>query len=130
MANNLTISISANYQGNGLNTSNVLNNEIIGVTTNAAPEGVNGYSVPTTSGGTAIPLGGISAPRYLYIQNLDPTNYVSVLTGVSGTLIARMLGGATPGGDAMLIPLDPSITAPAFISHTAPCLVIFRVFGP
>ena len=120
MANFLTVSISANYQGNGLSTSNVLNGQTIGVTTNQAPEGVNGFSVPTVA--AAIPLGGVSAPRCLFIQNLDPTNYITIYTDSTATVaIARLNGGNTPGGDPCFIPLDPSITAPYWKAHTAAC---------
>jgi hypothetical protein len=122
MANTLTISISANYTGNGLTTANTVNGQAVSISTNAAPEGVNSYSVPTTA--AAIPLGGISTPRYLFIQNLDASNYMEVYTGSGGTLFAELLPG-----DAMLIPLDPSITAPYWKAHTSAVNVNYRVFG-
>lgn len=128
MANTLTISISANYQGNGTSASSQVANEIVGVSTNQAPEGVLAFSVPTTA--AAIPLGGVTVPRYLFVQNLDPTNYVTLYrdSGLS-TPFAKLLPGNTPAGDACLIPLDPSISAPYWASHTSPCLVAYRVVG-
>ena len=127
MANTLTLTIAANFSGNGAQTSNTVNGYVSTIASNSAPQGINSDSVPTTSGGVAIPLGGIAAPRYLFVQNLDATNYVSILTAVSGTEIARLLPGAT-GGDAIMIPLAPGITAPAWVAHTSACNVNYRVF--
>jgi hypothetical protein len=74
----------------------------------------NTMTVPTTSTGTAIPLGGLGNLGLAMFINLDPTNYVEIMTAVSGTKIIKMLPG-----DYALFRFDPSITAPAAIAHTA-----------
>lgn len=73
------------------------------------------FSVPTTAGGTAIPLGGVvDAGGWAWFQNNDPTNYVDILTAVSGTAFLRLMPG-----EAMVMRLNPGITAPAALAHTA-----------
>lgn len=128
MANTVTVTISANYVGNGLTANSQAENEILTISTNAAPEGTLGFTVPTTA--AAIPLGGVSSPRLLFVQNLDATNYVTIYrdSGLT-TPIARLNPGNTPGGDVIWLPIDPSITAPYWAAHTATCEVNYRVFG-
>ena len=123
--NTLSTSITANYTGQGVTASAGAAGVQSTITSNFAPEGVLSETVTTTA--AAIPLGGVATPRYLYVQNLDATNYVTIKTSTAGTNIARLLPGAS-GGDQMLIPLDPSITAPAWQSHTASCNVSYRIF--
>jgi hypothetical protein len=69
---------------------------------------------PITSGGTALNVTGLANIGYCQFVNLDVTNYVQLMTAVSGTVVLRMVAG-----DAQLFRFDPSITAPAFIAHTA-----------
>lgn len=83
-----------------------------------------------TTADTALPLGGVTNPRWLWIQNMDPTNYVSVKTAVGGTEFARLLPGpAGILGDPMLIPLAPGITAPSVQANTASCVIQYYVFS-
>lgn len=70
-------------------------------------------SVPTTAGGTAINLAGVAA-RWFAIINRDATNFVKILTAVSGTEFARL-----KPGEGMMLPLAPGITAPAALADTA-----------
>lgn len=71
-------------------------------------------TIPTTAGGTEIDVSALTVPRWCAIINRDPTNYVQILSAVSGTVIARLLPG-----EGMLLPLDPTVTAPAALAHTA-----------
>ena len=73
----------------------------------------NLQSIATTAGGVAINLGGV-AVRWLAIINRDATNYVDILTAVSGTAFARL-----KPGEGMLLPLNSGITAPAGQANTA-----------
>src|ERR1700690_3536743 len=100
MANELVVSITDNYQKNGLSAADVVTNQGITVTSNQAPQGTMSYSVPTA--GENIPLGAVSAPRVLFIQNVDPTNYIQVKTASGGTLISEL-----KPGDPLWLPLDP-----------------------
>lgn len=81
------------------------------------------YSVPTTSGGVAIPLGSITTPGYFVIKNLDSANYITLLTAVSGTPFCRVKPGETSGPFFF----DATITAPAWIAHTAICKATFML---
>jgi hypothetical protein len=71
-------------------------------------------AIPTTSGGTALNISNLPNVGYCTFQNLDPANYVQILTAVSGTVFARLVAG-----DSHLFRFDPSVTAPAMIAHTA-----------
>ena len=74
------------------------------------------FSVPTTAGGTAIPLGGVANPGgWAFVQNTDATNYVDIMTAVSGTAFLRLLPG-----EAIVFRFSPGIAAPAALAHTAP----------
>ena len=78
-------------------------------------------SVPTTSGGTAIPVSSLTNVGYALFINLDAVNYVDVytaVTGSSGVAFARLLPG-----DVHLFRFTPAITAPALLAHTAACQV-------
>jgi len=83
-------------------------------------------SVPTTAGGTALPLGGLAGAalgRY-EIVNLDPTNYVELLTAVSGTRMNKI-----PPGGPILGYFSSNITAPAVIAVGGACQIRFRLLG-
>ena len=71
-------------------------------------------TVPTTAGGTAIGLAGLGSVGWVFIKNMDATNYVDIMTAVSGTAFARLLPG-----EICLLRLTPAITAPAALAHTA-----------
>ena len=84
------------------------------------------FSVPTTAGGTALPLGGVAtAGGFLMIVNSDATNYVQLMTAASGTVFARL-----KPGECAVLRLDATITAVAAIANTAPCLVQFLLLAP
>lgn len=72
------------------------------------------FSVPTTAGGTAIPLGTLGTLGMAYVRNTDPTNYVELLSAVSGTVFAKL-----KPGEAALFRFPSAITAPAALANTA-----------
>jgi len=76
----------------------------------------NLMTVPVTAGGVAIPLGAVSAPGDSIFINRDTSNFIIIYDQVGGTKIAQL-----DPGKAMLIPFDPSITAPAAESDTGSC---------
>jgi hypothetical protein len=81
------------------------------------------FSVPTTSGGTAIPLGGIAtAGGWYFIQNNDSTNYVKIMNAVSGTVVLQIMPLEFAIGR-----FDAGVTAVAAIAHTA-AVVIEYIF--
>jgi hypothetical protein len=73
-------------------------------------------TVPTSAG--AIPLGALGSIGWCIFKNNDPTNYVQLKTATGGTIFAQI-----QPGEVALFRLDPSVTAPAWVAHTATCEV-------
>lgn len=72
-------------------------------------------TIPTTAGGTAINLGTLSGTLGLFaIKNNDATNYVDIMSAVSGTAFLRI-----KPGECFVGRLPPGITAPAALANTA-----------
>ena len=134
MANELTSQFNFTYtkagvvvtDGSGSVTANAgIGAQVLTTVTGPGLESNPAFSVATTAGGVVLPLGSVTVPGgWLMIQNCDPTNYVSLLTAVSGTLITRIL----PNDPPTWIRLDPGITAPAVIAHTAPVNIRYKIF--
>lgn len=81
-------------------------------------------SFPTTAGGTAIPLGGVSTSGgWAIFQNLDATNYAQILNAVSGTVFARL----TPADPPIVLRLDDGVAAPAILANTAAVEVAYMI---
>jgi hypothetical protein len=81
-------------------------------------------TVPTTAGGTLIPLGPVSAPGDSAFINRDPVNFVTILSGVGGTKVSQL-----DPGKLLLIPFDPSITAPAAKADTSPIQMSYMIIN-
>jgi hypothetical protein len=77
-------------------------------------------SFPTTAGGTAIPLGGNTTMGWSCIKNDDPTNYVQVLSAVSGTVFLKLFAA-----EAAVFRFDLTVSAPAILANTAAVLCEF-----
>lgn len=75
--------------------------------------------VPTTAGGTAVNLGGLPSLGWCTFINTDPTNYVQLLTGSAGKVVARLPAGGFP----VLLYCDSDMQAPYLLANTASCLV-------
>jgi len=71
-------------------------------------------TIPTTAGGTAIDVLGLTTPRWFAAINRDATNYVDIMTAVSGTAIIRL-----KAGEGCFLPLNSGITAIAALANTA-----------
>lgn len=78
--------------------------------------------VPTTAGGTAIPVSSLSNLGYAMFVNLDATNYVDIMSATSGTAFVRL-----QPGDSALFRFTSTITAPAMLAHTGACDVQFLI---
>ncbi len=72
------------------------------------------FLVPTTAGGTAIPVPGLGTLGWACIKNNDTTNYVDILSAVSGTPMLRLYPG-----ECFPFRFHPGVTAPAAIANTA-----------
>jgi hypothetical protein len=108
------VTLSINLQLNAPPVSDNVNSGTVALTSSGATSTKSFPTIPTSSGGTALNFGGIT-PGLIYVRNLDPTNYVQIMTAVSGTVILKLMPG-----EAQLLRFDPGITAPAAIAHTAP----------
>jgi hypothetical protein len=121
MANELTLNASLGYSKNAATVAEAVSALHATVTGNGL-NSLTAYSAPTAD--TAIPLGSVTvAGGWLFVLNTDITNYVQLKTAVGGTLIAKMLPG-----EFVYFRMDPSITAPSLMAHTAPCVCKIAVF--
>ena len=84
----------------------------------------NIFSVPTTAGGTALPIGSVGTLGWALLKNLDTVNFVSILNAVSGTKLLRL----NPG-EVALFRFDQSVTAPAAIADTAAVLLQYMMLA-
>ena len=108
---NASISVAkGNIQSKSLALSN---NTKFNMTGGNYTEGVQ--TVPTTAGGTAIPLGPMAGQTlgWAMFKNLDATNYVELLTAASGTVFAKL-----KPGECWLGRLGSGAQAPAAQANT------------
>jgi hypothetical protein len=120
MSNPITAGASLSLNAAGVNVS--LSQQNISVPQTGSKYSELIFSAPTTSGGTVIPVSSLANVGLCLIQNLDPTNYCDILsglTGSSGVAFARLL----PGDPPFLFRFTPAVTAPAVLAHTAPTLL-------
>lgn len=72
-------------------------------------------SIPTTAGGTALDVTGLTNLGVGYFKNNDATNYVEILSAVStGTALVRLLPG-----EGAIFRFAGAITAPAALANTS-----------
>lgn len=127
MANEITVAAYLQYINNAQNIPQV-NYPFTNAIKNISIAGKN-YAIgtklfPTTAGGTAIPLGGVSTSGgWGIFQNLDPTNYAQLLTAVGGTVFARLTASDPP----IVLRLDDSVSAPAILANTASVVCAYMI---
>lgn len=80
-------------------------------------------TILVATGGTAIPLGQITAPHWAWFKNLDPTNYITIRNGSGGADVLKLLAG-----EACVCPLMDTSTPYAF-ANTAACLLEYLIFS-
>ena len=81
-------------------------------------------SVPTTAGGTVLPVGGVSTNGYAFFKNLDATNYVQIGIKVTGTFYAVLKLKPNESG---VIRIDPS-AALYCLANTAAVNLQYKLF--
>ncbi len=121
MANEIVLSIALTVAKSGFKHS--LNDQLQ-ATQNALGESSGIMVVPTTPGGTVLPVGNVSTSGVIYLKNLDTTNYVQCGIQVSGTFYP--LPRLNPG-DIAVWRLDPTATL-RLMANTASCNVAYSLF--
>jgi hypothetical protein len=126
MANEITVVASLSLLDSGISVTEIALAILPpGNFTIATPRAVqNIQSVPTTAGGTAMPMGSVTTPGWALFKNLDVTNYVELLSAVSGTTFARL-----KAGEVALLRLPPGMTAPAALANTAAVLLQYLILN-
>jgi hypothetical protein len=77
---------------------------------------------------TVIPLGGVTAPHMCFVVNMDPTNYVDLFNGSSGTHTIRLYPGQSgaPNGEFALFPwVDTAV--PYAQANTAAVQIVYFI---
>src|ERR1043165_6248239 len=82
-------------------------------------------SVPTTAGGTAIPVSNLATLGWAMFKNNDATNYVELLSAASGTKFAKLAPG-----EIALFRFSSNITAPAALANTAAVNLEYLILEP
>lgn len=67
---------------------------------------------------TAITKGSVGTMGWVFLKNLDPTNFVNVKTAAAGTIIVKL----PPGGIAVFY-VGSGVTAPVAVADTAAVLI-------
>lgn len=69
---------------------------------------------------TALDVGPITVPGWYYIKNIDPTNYVELLTAAAGAVFGKLKPGEFTIGRF-------GVAAPALKAHTGACNIEYAV---
>lgn len=70
---------------------------------------------------TQIYLGAISSPHWAFFQNMDPNNYISIMSGSSGAVLIQLYPG-----EGCVVPLAINCT-PYAIANSAPCVMDYLI---
>lgn len=128
MANEISVTAILQYTNTAQNIAALLlqeggssNNALFSITGKNFV--LNTKSFPTSAGGTAIPLGGITGNLgWAAIKNNDPTNFITVLNAASGTTFLKL-----KPLEMAVFRFDTSVTAPAILANTGACLVEYLI---
>ena len=122
MANTVSINVSLSFRAGSL-TDQFTANGTFAVTTAAPSKAAGAPSIPTTAGGTALGLGSLTTPGWMFAKNLDATNYVDLGLVTGGTFypFARLL----PGEAAVL---RLGLSAPYARANTAAVLLEYELY--
>jgi len=115
MANEITVSMSLSV----VKGSTSEKKKISAVTMDlAGTDYIHGtMQVPTTAGGTAIPLGAVTGPNWAMFTNNDATNFIELLDVAStGAKMVQLLAG-----ESACFRLGTGAQVPAAFADTAIC---------
>lgn len=120
MANELTISVSLDYEDSRFQTDGLSVEQII-KTVSSKKKVRHTQSIGTSE--EAIALGEITSPGYAIFRNLDPTNFVNLKVATGGAIFARLDPdtNADGKGGVALLRLGSGAQAPYAAADTASC---------
>lgn len=110
MASELKLTINFSYADGEAKVDKAVSNLGVDVTGTVLACGVQ--NVDTSE--EALGLNGVTAGGYLFLRNLDSTNYVSLRSGTGATNVVRL-----KAGEVAVFRLDAAATAPFVIANTA-----------
>ncbi len=124
MAGELVVTSTLGYNKN----STTVERAASGVAVNVAGNGISSltaYVAPTSE--TPIPLGSVTVPGgWLWLQNNDPTHFVTLRTHMGGEIISKILPGDPPV--AFRMPDTSPMVIPTTQCDTAPCSLSLAAF--
>lgn len=112
MASELKITINLEYAKGNASVSKQVNNLGIDVSGTVVASGVQ--AVGTSE--EALGLNGATTGGYLYMKNLDDTNFLELRSGTGATDVVKL-----KAGEAALFRLSGDSSAPFVIADTAEC---------
>lgn len=120
MSQELTVSLSMQFKKGAVNAPPLSFSQKLNVA------GTNFKSqtqdIPTTAGGTLLDIGGLANVGFYMIINLDPTNPVNLLSGISGSVLDTI-----PANSVSFGYFPSGVTAPALIATGATVKIWYQV---
>lgn len=110
MANELRLTATFSYEKGDASIDEQVSNLGVDVTGSVVAAGVQ--EIGTSE--EALGLNGVTTGGYLFIKNLDDTNYVSIRSGTGATDLVRL-----KAGEFAIFRVDSSSSAPFAIANTA-----------
>lgn len=124
MANEINVQIALSLSNSNLKDRVVLEADSIDQNT-ANPIMIGKVeSIPTTAGGTAISTTGITTLGWMYVKNLDGTNYVTIGPESGGAIVSFI---KLKAGEHAIFRLQTGITI-RMLANTAACRVYYKIY--
>jgi len=117
MAKEITISGSLSFFKTGV-TNSAVGKAATAVQVDVAGNAYIEASMATSTSPAAIPLGGVTTPRWAQFQNMDATDNISIRDGSGGTNLITM----KPGDPVATLPLAAGAVPYAVASANTPRL--------
>jgi hypothetical protein len=124
MADEITVGIRLKVDNGQLDDEIVFNTDL--VTQNTADPIIlrKVESIPTTAGGTAISTTGITTLGWMYVKNLDGTNYVTIGPDSGGSIVSFI---KLKPGEHCVFRLQTGITI-RMLANTAAVRVLYALY--
>lgn len=117
MANEIQVTAQLQYTNAAKNIAQKLL-QLTAAQFNITGTNYNAGTATVSTSAAIIPLGALASIGWCIFKNNDATNYVQLKTATGGTVFAQL-----QPGEIALFRFDPTVTAPAWVAHTASCEV-------